>query len=103
MNRAAITDSYTLPCIEDLFASLSGGQLFSKLDLAHTYQQIPLDEDSQLFTTINTHKGLYCYNRLPFGVAPALTIFQRAIETLLQGIHHVFVYLDDINTDHWNK
>ena len=96
VNRAAKTDSYPLPRIEDLFASLSGGQLFSKLDLAHAYQQIPLDEKSQLFTTINTHKGLYCYNRLPFGVASAPAIFQRAIETILQGIPHVCVYLDDI-------
>ena len=55
-----------------------------------------MDENSQLFTTINTHKGLYCYNRLPFGVASALAIFQRAIEIILQGIPHVCVYLDDI-------
>ena len=56
--------------------SLCGRQLLFKLDLAHAYQQIPLDEDSQLFTTINTHKGLYCYNRLPFGVASAPAIFK---------------------------
>ena len=55
-----------------------------------------MDENSQLFTTINTHKGLYCYNRLPIGVASALAIFQRTIETILQGIPHVCVYLDDI-------
>ena len=76
MNRVVKTDSYPLPRIEDLFASLCGGQLFSKLYLAHAYQQIPLDEDSQLFTTINTHKGLYCYNRLPFGVASAPAILK---------------------------
>ena len=84
------------PRIEDLFASLTGGQLFTKLDLAHAYQQVPLDKDSQLVTTINTHKGLYCYNRLSFGIASAPAIFQRAIEAILQGIPHVCVYLDDI-------
>jgi len=63
VNRAAKTDAYPLPRIEDLFASLSGGQLFTKLDLAHAYQQVSLDSHSQLVTTINTHKGLYCYNR----------------------------------------
>ena len=96
VNRAAKTDAYPLPRIEDLFASLTGGQLFTKLDLAHAYQQVPLEEESQLLTTVNTHKGLYCYNRLPFGVASAPAIFQRAIETVLQGIPHVCVYLDDI-------
>ena len=97
VNRAAKTDAYPLPRIEDLFAFLTGGQLFTKLDLAHAYQQVPLDKDSQLVTTINTHKGLYCYNRLPFGIASAPAIFQRAIEAILQGIiPHVCVYLDDI-------
>ena len=47
-------------------------------------------------TTINTHKGLYRYNRLPFGVSAAPAIFQRTIETLLQGVPNVSVYLDDI-------
>ena len=35
---------------------------------------------------INTHKGLYRYNRLPYEVASVPGIFQRAIEGLLQGI-----------------
>jgi len=38
VNGAAKTDSYPLPRIEDLFASLTGGQVFTKLDLAHAYQ-----------------------------------------------------------------
>ena len=66
------------------------------MDLASVYLQIPLDEQSKEYTTINTHKGLYCYNRLPFGVASAPSIFQRIMENLLQGINHVCVYLDDI-------
>jgi len=36
------------------------------------------------------------YNRLPFGVSAAPAVFQRSIETLLQGIPNVSVYLDDI-------
>ena len=96
LNCAAKTDTYPLPKIEDIFASLSGGKLFSKMDLASAYLQIPLDEQSKEYTTINTHKGLYCYNRLLFGVASAPSIFQRTMENLLQGINHVCVYLDDI-------
>ena len=36
------------------------------------------------------------YNRLPFGVASAPAIFQRTMDSLLQGLPHVCVYLDDI-------
>lgn len=46
--------------------------------------------------TVNTHRGLFTYNRLPFGVASAPAIFQRTMEGLLKEIPHVAVYLDDI-------
>ena len=89
-------DTYPLPRIEDLFSSLSGGKYFSKLDLAQAYLQLPLDEASRKYVTINTQKGLYQYTRLPFGVASAPSIFQRTMDSLLQGIPKVCIYLDDI-------
>ena len=65
--------------------------------MSQAYQQLLLDEESKKFTTINTHKGLYQYNRLPFGVSSAPGIFQRTMENLLQGIPHVVVVrVDDI-------
>ena len=96
INQAAKVDTYPLPRIEDLPASLGRGKLFTKLDLAHAYQQIPLDEESRKYTVINTHKGLFQYNRLPFGVASAPLIFQRTMEGILRGIDNVCVYIDDI-------
>lgn len=75
---------------------MEGGQSFSKLDLAHAYQQIQLEEETKKLLTINTHKGLYCYHRLPFGVSAAPSIFQRTMENILQGISQVCVYIDDI-------
>ena len=46
--------------------------------------------------TINTHQGLYRYTHLPFGVLPAPAIFQRIMDTTLQGVPHTVWYLDDI-------
>ena len=96
VNQAAKLDTYPLPRADDLFASLAGGKTFTTLDLAHAYQQIPLDEESKKLVCINTHKGLYAYNRLPFGVSSAPSIFQRTMEGILQGIEHVSIYLNDI-------
>jgi hypothetical protein len=82
--------------VDELFADLAGGKYFSKLDLSNAYLQVPLSEGSKQFVTINTHKGLFQYNRLPFGVASSPAIFQRTMETLLRGLKGVSVYLDDI-------
>ena len=96
VNKVAKLDTYPLPRIEDLFASLAGGKQFTKLDLAHAYQQIPLEEESKQYVVINTLRGLYKYNRLPFGVASAPAIFQKTMDNLLQGLKKVTVYIDDI-------
>ena len=94
VNAAMDVDRYPLPKPEEIFASLAGGKLFSKLDLSQAYQQLLLSEESKDFTTINTHQGLYRYNRLPFGIAPA--IFQKTMDAILHGIPQVACYIDDI-------
>ena len=96
VNGVLDVDQYPLPKPEDLFASLVGGQKFSKLDLSQAYQQMCLEEESQKFVTINTHKGLYRYTRLPFGVASAPALFQKTMDIILQGMKHVMCYIDDI-------
>ncbi|XP_064487305.1 uncharacterized protein K02A2.6-like [Ornithodoros turicata] len=96
LNPACAVEKYPLPVLEDLFASLNGGQFFTTLDLRDAYNQIPLDEESRKLTVINTHRGLYCFNRLPFGVSSAPAIFQRTIERILHGIPGVQAYLDDV-------
>ncbi|XP_070382840.1 uncharacterized protein [Dermacentor albipictus] len=96
LNPACATEQYPLPVIQDIFASLGGGQLFSTLDLRDAYNQVLLDEDSRKLCVINTHKGLFCYNRLPFGISSAPAIFQRKLDTILSGLPGVQAYLDDV-------
>ena len=96
VNRASKLDRYPIPKIEDLFATLAGGKAFSKLDMSQAYQQLLLEESSKKYTVVNTHRGLFQYNRLPFGISSAPGIFQRVMESLLSGIPSVVVYLDDI-------
>ena len=89
-------DRHPLPDIDDLLSQLSGGVPFSKLDLSQAYHQLRLEKQSQELTTINKHKGLFRYHRLPFGRASAPAIFQRIMEGLLKDMSGVVVYLDDI-------
>ena len=80
---------------------------FTYLDMSQAYQQLELDDQSKEIVTINTHKGLFTYHRLPFDVSFTPGIFQRIIESVLQGIPHVLVHLDGIlvtgqSTEHLN-
>ncbi|XP_043080595.1 uncharacterized protein K02A2.6-like [Puntigrus tetrazona] len=96
VNRVSKLEQYPIPRIEDLFATLSGGKKFTNLDMSHAYHQIALDAESRKYVTVNTHKGLFTYRVLPFGVSSSPAIFQRTIEGVLQGLPHVAVFLDDI-------
>ena len=96
VNQELEVDQYPLSKPDDLFATLAGGKKFTKLDLSQAYQQLILDDDSEKYLTINTHRGLYRYTRLPFGVASAPAIFQKMMDTVLQGIPNVICYIDDI-------
>ena len=44
INPSLLVDQYPLPRPNDLFACLTGGKLFTKLDLTAAYQQMLLDE-----------------------------------------------------------
>ena len=96
VNQALDVDKYPLPNPQDLLSTLAGGKRFTKLDLKHAYQKLPLSEESIQFLTINTSKGLYQNQRLPFGVASAPAIFPSTMDTILKGIDGVVWYIDDI-------
>ena len=76
MNKCVETKTYPLSTTEDIFACLTGGRVFTKLDLSEAYLQLPVDDDSKDLLVINTPKGLFWYNRLLYGVsvAPAIRI-----------------------------
>ena len=96
VNRSVKLDRYPIPRIEDIFTKISGCTVFSTLDMSQAYQQLMQDEESRRLVTVNTHKGLFQYKRLLFGVASAPGIFQRTMENVLQDIPQVRVYLDDV-------
>ncbi|KAL0157478.1 hypothetical protein M9458_045554, partial [Cirrhinus mrigala] len=69
---------------------------FSKIDLNQAYLQMHVEEQSRELLTINTHKGLFQYKRLPFGITSAPSLFQQAMDQILAGLPGVVCYLDDI-------
>ena len=96
LNRHVDVQQYPLPHIDELFSLLAGGTRFAKIDLKDPYLQIELDDESKQYAVLTTHRGLYRYNRLAFGLSPAPAIFQSIIEQVLRGLPRTGAYLDDI-------
>ena len=73
--------------------TLAGGTVSTKLE----------------YLTINTHKGLYRYTHLRFGVSSTPSIFQANMDQILQGVEKTICYLDNIlvtgsnETEHLNN
>ncbi|XP_060082832.1 uncharacterized protein K02A2.6-like [Ylistrum balloti] len=96
LNPMLEVDQYPLLRTADIFASFADGQRFSKLDLQHAYLQMEVEEDSKDLLTINTEKGLYKFNRLIYAIASAPAIWQRAMDTVLQGLQGVQCIIDEM-------
>ena len=90
------TECYPMPNPQDLFSTLAGGRVFTRLDMKQAYQQMKISPDSRAYLTINTSKGLFVYTRMPFGITSAPAIWQKAMDEILAGIPGCICYLDDL-------
>lgn len=86
----------SLPTIDEVIATMGNAKVFSKIDLANAFLQLPLDDQSKHLTTITTPFGLYMYNFLPFGLKSSPGLFQTFMTKLLNGISNVLIYQDDV-------
>jgi transposase InsO family protein len=79
-----------------MIRNLQGNSYFGTLDLRSGFHQIRLSADSRRYTAFATHKGLFEFEKLPFGIAIAPQEFQSIMSGVLHGIPGVDVYVDDI-------
>lgn len=96
VNPNLIVDEHPLPTIEHIFAKVSDGVKYSKIDLSRAYLQVQVDPQDQEILTWTTHKGLFRPTRLMFGISSAPAIWQRLIEMILVDVPGIAIYLDDI-------
>lgn len=99
LNRKTKKEHYPLPRIEDQLDLLSGCSWFTTLDLASGYYQIPIAEESKEKTAFVTPQGQFEYNRMPFGLVNAPSVFQRTMNKIIQKSpvrSYALVYMDDI-------
>ena len=87
---------HPIPTIDELLQDMNESKFFSKLDIKWAYHQLELQPESRAITTFITHKGLYRYKRLVFGISCAVALFQKVLQQILQGSEGVQNILDDI-------
>ncbi len=96
LNKAVKREKFVLPTIDDILPKLAHAQVFSLLDAASGFWQLPLDIDCAKLTTFITPFGRYFFRRLPFGITSAPGIFQREMSAILKDLEGVAVFMDDI-------
>ena len=95
-NSAILRERHPIPTVDEVLQNLNCSKVFSKLDLNLAFHQIELSEESRSITTFVTHKGLFRYKRLMFGISCAPEMYQRIIFQTLQGCTGVINIFDDI-------
>ena len=95
-NQAIIRERHPVPTVEETIQEMSGGKVFSKLDLNMAYHQVELHPDSREITTFAGPDGLYRYKRLLFGVNMATEKFQQIISQVIKDCPGAYNMSDDI-------
>ncbi|XP_055633124.1 uncharacterized protein K02A2.6-like [Toxorhynchites rutilus septentrionalis] len=95
-----------LPTVDKELDRLESLQIISPVDYSEWAAPIvvvrkasgnmEVKESCRQLLTINTHRGLYQYNRLPPGVKAAPEAFQQLMDTMLAGFPCTDGYLDDV-------
>ena len=103
LNAVTIKDKYPIPRVDDLMAAFNGAKLFTTLDMASGYWQVPMAEEDIEKTAFVTHAGLFEYTVASFGLATVPETYQRLIDKLLAGLRWKIcvAYLDDVVI--WSK
>jgi hypothetical protein len=75
-------DNQPMPRAQDIFDSLHGRVIFSKLDFQSAYLQIPDAEECRHFLSFVTRSGQYEFCNVPFGLNIAGNKLQRELNSL---------------------
>ena len=101
LNDVTVKDAFPLPRIDESLSRIGNAKIFTSIDLAWAFWQIPLKKRDRRKTAFACELGLFEWRRMPFGLCNASATFQRSITRALQRIQQrhgsvVMAYIDDI-------
>lgn len=98
INDAVDADRYPIPLMWEFIGECVGYPYYIKLDLKAGYWNIRVAEASIPVTAFITHRGLYEFLVMPFGLKNAPAEFQRIMDEVFGHLYSngVKIYFDDI-------
>ena len=98
LNKSTLPDAYPTPCLSHIVESLAGSKVFSSLDAAQAFHNMPIEEESQDATAFVCMYGLFKFKRMPFGLKNAGAVCCQLVAQIMDslGLQSVAHYLDDV-------
>lgn len=99
LNSITTKNRYPLPRMKDLLDKLGKARVFSSLDLASGFWQIPVHPRDRHKTAFNTPFGKFEWNVMPFGLCNAPATFQAMMDEVMHDFileGWLVVYMDDV-------
>ena len=104
LNECCEKSDFPIPKIQDIFAEIARRQddakVFAKIDLTQGFFQVPLAEESQIYTAFKSFRGIHMFLRMPMGTNGAPQHFQYCMTQVLKDIpgwgRCIHLYIDDI-------
>eukprot|EP00736_Rhodelphis_marinus_P010801 Rmarinus@m.6950 len=84
LNKITIRDQYPIPNTAELFDTLKGSRVYSKLDLLTGYNQMRVKSSDIWKTAFRTRYGLFEFLVMPFGLTNAPASFMRLMNRVLK-------------------
>ena len=106
LNSFSLSDCFPMCQTEDLINQVASAKYITTLDCSSGYWQVPMQEDSKELTAFVTHRGMYQWLRMPFGLKGASATYQRIANKILEPhSDYADAYIDDfaIHSESWKE
>jgi hypothetical protein len=98
LNKRTVLDEFPIPRQSEILQALSSAQVLSSFDALAGFTQLEMSDDAKEKTAFRSHRGLWQFHWMPFGLRNGPSVFQRVMQGVLSPYLWLFtlVYIDDI-------
>jgi hypothetical protein len=99
VNQRIIAQTWCMPDIEMELQKMNNKSVFTKIDMAKGYWQVPITKTAGQILAFATHDAVYGYKRLPQGYKNSVHLFQSIVMRMVKKVNLdkvAIVWIDDI-------